>query len=116
MADAETDVSATLVAVTVSTPVSVSLKVMVLVFVPVIVMLLLSKISTADQVTAVLAVPVTVAVICTEPPAAMLALAGVRKIFTVPGVATVTVACPDLVVSATLVAVTMQFSASAGAV
>ena len=59
----------------------------------------------ADQVTAVLLVPVTVAENCCVPPVWSEADVGDTEIAT--GVATVTVAEADLVVSAALVAVTV---------
>ena len=60
--------------------------------------------------------PVTVAVICAVPPTGMLLLAGLIETFTFVVVATVTVACPDLVPSATLVAVTVHVVSEDGAV
>ena len=68
------------------------------------------------QVTPVLLLPVTVAVICAVPPTGMLLLAGLIETFTFVVVATVTVACPDLVPSATLVAVTVHVVSEDGAV
>ena len=59
----------------------------------------------ADQVTAVLLVPVTVAENCCVPPVGSEADVGDTEITT--GAATVTVAEADLVVSAALVAVTV---------
>ena len=59
----------------------------------------------ADQVTAVLLVPVTVAENCCVPPVRSEADVGDTEIAT--GAATVTVAEADLVVSAALVAVTV---------
>jgi hypothetical protein len=67
----------------------------------------------ADQVTAVLLEPVTVAVNCCVPPVRSEAEVGLMLTDTNE---TVTVADADLVVSATLVAVTAKFPAVAGAV
>ncbi len=60
----------------------------------------------ADQVTAVLAVPVTVAVNCCVAPPTTVALAG-EMLTAITGAVTVTVAEADLVESATLVAFTV---------
>ena len=68
------------------------------------------------QVTEVLLLPVTVAVICAVPPTGMLLLAGLIDMVTCSAVAAVTVACADLVPSATLVAVTVQVVSEDGAV
>lgn len=68
----------------------------------------------ADQVTAVLLVPVTVAENCCEPPVWSDGEVGDTE--TATGAATVTVAEADLVVSAALVAVTVYVPAVAGAV
>ena len=67
----------------------------------------------ADQVTAVLLLPVTVAVNCCVPPVCSEAEVGVMLIDTR---VTVTVAEADFVVSAKLVAVTVNVPAVAGAV
>ena len=68
----------------------------------------------AVQVTAVLVVPLTVAVNCCVPPVVSEAVVGL--IATATGTVTVTVAEADFVVSATLVAVTVYVPAVAGAV
>jgi hypothetical protein len=67
----------------------------------------------ADQVTAVLLLPVTVAVNCCVAPVMSAAVVGAMETETT---VTVTVAAADLVVSATLVAVTVKVPAVAGAV
>lgn len=69
----------------------------------------------ADQVTAVLLEPVTVAVNCCVPPVASEAEPGLTETATVWGAVTVTVAEADWVESATLVAVTVYVPATAGA-
>ena len=68
----------------------------------------------ADQVTAALLVPVTVAENCCVPP--VWSDADVGDIETATGAATVTLAEADLVVSAALVAVTLYVPAVVGAV
>ena len=68
----------------------------------------------ADQVTAVLVVPVTVAVNCCAPPVKIEADVGL--IVTATGAVTVTVAVANLLVSATLVARTVNVPAVLGAV
>ena len=68
----------------------------------------------ADHVTAVLLVPVTVAVNCCVPPRLMLSTAG--EIETATGPLTVTVAEADCVGSAALVAVTVYVPGVVGAV
>jgi hypothetical protein len=71
----------------------------------------------ADQVTAVFVVPVTVAVNCCVAPAKIAAEVGLTLTTTTGGgVFTVTVAVANLVVSATLVARTVNVPAVAGAV
>jgi len=67
----------------------------------------------ADQVTAVLLLPVTVAVNCCVAPVISEAVVGEMATETA---VTVTVAEADLVVSATLVAVTVKVPAAPGAV
>ena len=70
-----------------------------------------------DQVTAVLVVPVTVAVNCTVPPVATEVLLGLTLTVIAGGVVlTVTVALPFLLESATLVATIVAVPAVAGAV
>jgi len=61
----------------------------------------------ADQVTAVLVVPLTVAVNCCVPPVLIVALVGATLMPTMTGALTVTLALAFLVVSAALVAVTV---------
>jgi hypothetical protein len=70
----------------------------------------------ADQVTAVLLEPVTVAVNCCVPPVASEAEPGLTETATAWGAVTVTVAEADWVGSATLVAVTLNVPALLGAV
>ena len=61
----------------------------------------------ADQVTAVLLLPLTLAVNCCDPPVVSDADPGVMETATTGGALTVTLADADLVVSAALVAVTV---------
>ena len=70
----------------------------------------------ADQVTAVLLEPVTVAVNCCVAPVSSAAETGEMDTATTGGVVTVTVAEADWVLSARLVAVTEYVPAVAGAV
>ena len=71
----------------------------------------------ADQVTAVLLLPVTVAVNCCVPPVCSDADVGLMlTAITGGGAVTVTVAEADFVLSATLVAVTVRVPAVLGAV
>jgi len=71
----------------------------------------------ADHVTAVLLLPVTVAVNCCVPPVCMEAEVGLMLTATTGGGAvTVIVAVADLLVSATLVAVTLRVPTVFGAV
>ena len=70
----------------------------------------------ADQVTAVLLLPVTVAVNCWMAPVISEALVGEMETETTTGAVTVTVAAADLVGSATLVALTVKVPAVPGAV
>ena len=71
----------------------------------------------ADQLTAVLLVPVTAAVNCCVPPVTNDAEVGVIEMPTTGGAAlTVTLADADFVLSAALVAVTVKVPAVAGAV
>ena len=70
----------------------------------------------ADHVTAVLLVPVTVAVNCCVPPVRSEADAGLMLTAITGGTVTVTVAAADLVLSATLVARTVNVPAVVGAV
>jgi hypothetical protein len=72
--------------------------------------------STTVQVTEVLAFPVTVAPNCAVSLAATVVGASVIVITTTPGALTVIVAVADLVVSATLVALTVKVPAALGAV
>jgi hypothetical protein len=69
-----------------------------------------------DQVTAVLLVPVTVAANCCVPPLNSEADPGELDTATKGAAVTVTVAEADLLVSATLIAVTVYVPAVAGAV
>lgn len=72
----------------------------------------------ADQLTAVLLVPVTVAVNCRVPPVCSEAEVGLMLTATTGGggeVVTVTVAESDLLPSATLIAVTVKLPAVLGA-
>jgi len=70
----------------------------------------------ADQVTAVLLLPVTVAVNCCVAPVISEAVVGEIETETTTGTVTVTVAAADLVGSATLVALTVKVPAVPGAV
>ena len=70
----------------------------------------------ADQVTAVLLEPVTVAVNCCVPPVSRAAETGEMDTATIAGVVTVTVAEADWLLLAWLVAVTEYVPAVAGAV